>query len=62
MVSPLRGLWFAWLNYSAFDVHTSIDTCMGACAHTHVRRKRLWSFGSVNEWVVEQGWHASLFW
>lgn len=30
MVSPLRGLWFAWLNYSAFDVYTSIDTCMGA--------------------------------
>lgn len=40
MVSPLRGLWFAWLNYSAFDVYTSIDTCMGACAHTHMYAER----------------------
>lgn len=31
---------FAWLNYSAFDVHKSSETCMDACAQTHTYTHR----------------------
>lgn len=41
VASPLRGLWFAWLNYPAFDVYGSIDTCMDARTHTFTYVERL---------------------